>query len=76
MIREKKKNGNLPIIVDLTGPQGNAFALMGMAQNLAKQLRWDGEKIQMLLDEMMSDDYENLIQVFDREFGKFVILER
>lgn len=76
MIREKKKNGNLPIIVDLTGPQGNAFALMGMAQNLAKQLRWDGEKIQMLLDEMMSDDYENLLQVFDREFGKFVILER
>jgi hypothetical protein len=24
----------------------------------------------------MSGDYENLLQVFDREFGNFVILER
>jgi hypothetical protein len=25
---------------------------------------------------MMSSDYENLLEVFDREFGSFVILER
>jgi hypothetical protein len=31
---------------------------------------------QSILDEMTSGDYENLIQVFDREFGSVVILER
>ena len=29
-----------------------------------------------ITNEMMSGDYENLIEVFDREFGDFVILER
>ena len=27
-------------------------------------------------EEMMSGDYENLLRVFDREFGDFVVLER
>jgi hypothetical protein len=29
-----------------------------------------------IVQEMMSGDYENAIQVFDRYFGSFVILER
>lgn len=74
MIRPKQKNRE--IIIDLTGPDGNAFALMGYAQNLGRQLGWDRVKIQELIREMMSGDYEHLLQVFDREFGKFVILER
>jgi hypothetical protein len=72
MIRAKKES-NKPIIIDLTGPDGNAFALMEMASRYAKQLGLDGKKI---LDEMMSGDYENLIQVFDQHFGDYVILER
>jgi len=71
MITTKKKTG--PIEIDLTGPQGNAFVLMGMATNLAKQLGLDGKAI---VEEMMSGDYEHLVQVFDREFGHFVILYR
>lgn len=72
MIR-KKQERNEPIIIDLTGPDGNAFALMGYASNFARQLGIDKEPI---IKEMMSGDYENLLQVFDRHFGKFVILER
>lgn len=72
MIREKKERTG-PIVIDLTGPDGNAFALMGYASNFAKQLGLDKEKI---INEMMSGDYENLLQVFDGYFGSFVILER
>jgi len=72
MIRKKQEQTG-PIIIDLTGPDGNAFALMGYANRFAKQLGLDGKAI---TNEMMSGDYENLLEVFDKNFGDFVILER
>jgi hypothetical protein len=69
MIKSKKEKSGIEI--DLTGPQGNAFYLIGAAGNLAKQLGLDGKLIQT---EMMSDDYENLVNVFDKYFGNFVTL--
>lgn len=68
---KKMKTG--PVEIDLTGPDGNAFVLIGTAGKLAKQLRLDGKKIQ---SEMMNGDYENLIKVFDKYFGEFVTLYR
>ena len=61
------------IEIDLTGPQGNAFFLLGTARNLAKQLGLNSSEI---LDEMRSGDYENLLEVFDSYFGDFVTLYR
>ena len=72
MIREKQQRPG-PIIIDLTGPDGNAFALMGYASNFANQLDLD---VDVIIKEMMSGDYEHLLQVFDNYFGAFVILER
>ena len=40
---------------------------------IAKQLDLDWDKV---CKEMTSNDYENLIKVFDKYFGSFVILER
>tara|TARA_B100000497_G_C7642492_1_gene386287 strand:- start:487 stop:702 length:216 start_codon:yes stop_codon:yes gene_type:complete len=71
MIREKQPQSE--IVIDLTGPDGNAFALMGYATRFAKQLGLDSKAITA---EMMSGDYENLLEVFDKNFGDFVILER
>ena len=72
MIKYKKmKTG--PVEIDLTGPDGNAFNLIAIAGNLAKQLDLDKKKIQ---SEMMSGDYENLLKVFDKYFGEFVTLYR
>lgn len=62
-----------PIQIDLTGPEGNAFALMGYARNFAKQLGRDPGPI---LARMTAGDYENLLSVFDGEFGRFVTLLR
>lgn len=76
MIRKKQENLTQPIVIDLTGPNGNAFVLIGMAKNFARQLRYDSNTTTALINEMMAGDYEDLLQVFDREFGSFVILER
>jgi hypothetical protein len=59
--------------IDLTSPDGNAFALMGLARSLAKQL---GLEVEPILAEMKAGDYENLIQVFDKHFGFWIDLER
>jgi hypothetical protein len=75
MIREKQQNTG-PIVIDLTGPEGNAFVLMGYAKRYAKQLGMSGAKAERIVYEMQSGDYENLINVFDKHFGDFVILER
>ena len=69
----RKKQPKKEIIIDLTGPDGNAFVLIGKAMSFAKQLGLDGNSIKQ---EMMSGDYENLLEVFDKNFGHFVILER
>ena len=69
----RKKQPKEEIVIDLTGPDGNAFALMAYADRFAKQLDLDSVTIKA---EMMNGDYENLIKVFDEWFGHFVILER
>lgn len=71
MIRARQENNE--IVIDLNGPQGNAFFLMGYAQRLARQLGFAPDEV---LNEMRAGDYENLIQVFDNYFGAFVVLER
>ena len=63
------------IVIDLTGPAGNAYVLIGHAEKFAKQLGYTQEQTKTLTDDMMSGDYENLLQVFDKHFP-FVILER
>ena len=72
MIRNKIENKG-PIVIDLTGPEGNAFVLLGYAKQYAKQLKFDDKKI---INEMMSGDYEELLKTFDRYFGYYIILER
>ena len=68
-----KKSKQREIVIDLTGPDGNVFVLMGYARRFARDLGLDGNKI---ISEMQSSDYENAVEVFDNYFGSFVILLR
>jgi hypothetical protein len=70
-ILEKPKQSG--ITIDLTGPQGNAYYLLGTAKNLAKQLDLNGL---VIMEDMQSGDYENLVEVFDKHFGNIVTLYR
>ena len=60
-------------VIDLTGPNGNAFYLLGMAQKLSKQIGLDWDEVK---DVMTSGNYEELITAFDIYFGNYVDLER
>ena len=63
-------------VIDLTGPQGNAYFLLGTANNLCKQLDLSDDAKEKISNEMMSGGYENLIKTFDKYFGELIDLER
>ena len=73
MIVNKNKKKERRIEIDLTGPQGNAFAILGCARDLAKAT---GKNFENIKKRMKSGDYENLIKVFEEEFGDYVIMYR
>ena len=60
-------------VIDLQGPQGNAFALMGHAVDLLRQLDRRDE-VHAIRTDMMSGDYDNLIRIFEKNFGDYVTL--
>jgi len=72
-IRAKQKS---ELTIDLTGPDGNAFVLLGFAKSLGSQLGLSALAIQGILEEMKLADYEHLVQTFDKHFGDYVVLER
>lgn len=52
--------------IDLSGPEGNAFVLLGYARRWSRQLGLDASKVH---GEMTAGNYENLIRVFEHYFG-------
>ena len=75
-IKSLKDKPSMPIEVDLTGPDGNAYALMALASSLSRQLGHSRFKRECIIEEMMLTDYEGLLHTFDREFGMLVTLWR
>lgn len=61
------------VIIDLSGPEGNAYALMARAKGWAKELDLDFEQIQ---SEMTSGDYDHLIETLRKYFGEYVEFEK
>jgi hypothetical protein len=68
------------IEIDLTGPDGNAFVLMGLAKQLVKSLNelrgaeYLNEK--EILADMKSEDYEHLLEVMEKHFGHLITMYR
>ena len=64
-------------VIDIDGPDGNAFALMGIGANyLKRNLGYTKEEINDFYAEMMASDYENLLLVFDKYLGDYFDLHR
>ena len=55
--------------IDLTGPEGNAMALLSRAKAYAEQLDLDWPEID---EDMRSSDYSHLLDVFEKHFGEYV----
>ena len=75
-IKSKSERTEQRIEIDLSGPAGNAFVLLKLADDLGKRLGYDSDHRERILDDMRLSTYEMLLQVFDREFGDYVILWR
>lgn len=70
----KNKESKKTIEIDLTGPEGNAFYILGLAKKLCRDFGMTSQYESQLLDRMKSGDYENLIQEFDKSFGEVVTM--
>lgn len=59
------------IVIDLDGPDGNAFYLLGLAKKWSNQLdlNWG-----LIYEEMTASDYSEMIKVFKKHFGMFATL--
>ena len=60
-------------VIDLTGPEGNGFYLLGLARKLCKQLDLDTNQV---IREMTTGSYEELITAFNKHFGSIIDLKR
>lgn len=74
MIKDRR-DMHTRIEIDLNGPEGNAFVLLGYASKLGKQI-YGVEKTEAILEEMKLSTYELLILTFDKYFGSIVTLYR
>lgn len=62
------------IVIDLSGPDGNGFCLIGLAKTLAHKAGMSTEESLNIQNEMMNGDYDNLIRTLDMHFGKYLVL--
>jgi hypothetical protein len=60
--------------IDLTGPDGNAFALMGYAKKAARALDYTEVEQKELIDDMTNGDYDHLKKVFRKHFSEYYVL--
>lgn len=68
-----KKDRNFNRIIDLDGPNGNAFYLLGVARSAGKEI-YPADELTGIIEQMMSADYTNLLQIFEDNFGGFYTL--
>ena len=62
-------------IINLDGPEGNAFTLMAYAKRFAREVGYASDEIEYMVAKMRSGDYKNLVKEFDEYFTGYVILE-
>lgn len=75
-IKPKEEREQKKPVIDLSGPEGNAFYLLAEAESLARQLGYSQYEQLELMEEMKSGNYEHLIETFDEHFGDYVDLQR
>jgi len=72
MFKTKKLSDKIEI--DLDGPQGNAFFILGTADKLGVVLDKTEEEKKEIQEDMTSGDYEHLLEVFEKYYGDYVIM--
>ena len=60
--------------IDLDGPDGNVFQILGMARSICDTLGWDYDKFDAEV-KFFAESYEDVIGLFDSWFGDYCDLE-
>ena len=60
------KYPNVTVVMDIDGPDGNAFAIMGAVSKALKNAGVSKEEITAYSMDSMSGDYENLLATADK----------
>ena len=58
--------------IDLRGQEGNAFALIAIAESIGKQLKVPQEEREAIRNEMMSSGYEHLVAILEKNYGDYI----
>lgn len=74
MIKARSEMSRKRIEIDLSGPEGNAYALLGYVNTLGKQLNMPLKIRKDIQATMMLGSYDDLIKTFDIWFGDYVTL--
>lgn len=61
----------MTIQIDLAGPEGNAFALIGTARALAMGIAMTDDETDAVIKKMRSGDYTNLLNTLVDSFPGF-----
>jgi len=67
-----KKKRNRKLTLNLDGPDGNAYVLLGTCKDIARQLRIPFDPIHT---EATSKDYTHLVKTLNKYFGEFIDFE-
>jgi hypothetical protein len=54
--------------IKIIGEDGNAFNLLGIARRAANKAKWEKSKIDTMLQEAMSGDYNELLGTLNKYF--------
>lgn len=54
---------NVPLKIDLSGPDGNAFVILGRVRSILRQIGASDEEIAAYRAQATSGDYDNLLAV-------------
>ena len=76
MIRSSEELSNRKIEIDLSGPEGNAFVLLGYVDTIGSQINIPKRVRNDIKKTMMMGNYDQLIKTFDIWFGNYVDLYR
>lgn len=55
-------------ILKLSGFTGNSFFILGRAKRIARRAGWSQEKIECMMKDAQSSDYDHLLQVMMEYF--------
>ena len=72
MAIQLKQNFLTKPVIDLDGPDGNAFALMATATELGRSMGWTALDVATVNKQMMEGDYTHLVKTFLHHFGDLI----